>query len=95
MVRKTAGLAGLGVRDGSVSLELWWKRPPRLRRGGGGGGWRDDDLEGEAAREEASEEATMAFARESTVTEGAEWLGWDWDWRRRFWAAISARHEGW
>lgn len=40
--------------------------------------WRD--LEGDAAREEAREEATIAFARESTVaTEGVEV-----DVRRRF-----------
>ena len=52
---------------------LLWKRCPRgfRREGGGGGGYKDEDkdLEGEAAREEASEEATMALARESTVTE--------------------------
>lgn len=54
------------------------------------------DFEGEAAREEAREEATMALARESTVTEElTETL--EGERRRRFWrfwAASSARKEG-
>lgn len=53
-------MEGLGVLETSLLL---WKRC--RREGGGGGGYRDD-LAGEAARDEASEDATMALAREST-----------------------------
>jgi hypothetical protein len=50
--------------------------------------WRD--LEGDAAREDAREEATIALARESTVfIECAEV-----DVRCLFWFWRAARHEG-
>jgi hypothetical protein len=41
--------------------------PRGLRRGGGGTGGVLRALDGEAAREDASEDATMAFASESMV----------------------------
>lgn len=58
--------AGLGVREGSWLL-WWWNREclPWRRGGGSGGGF-----EGDGARDEAREEATIALARESTVSWG-------------------------
>jgi hypothetical protein len=68
VVRSWPGLEGLGVREMSLGLWKRWLRP--LRRGGSGGfGCSDCCLEGEAAREDASEEATIALANESTATE--------------------------
>lgn len=64
MVRNCGPFPGLGVREESLWLRKIW-----LRRGGGRGGVLIADLEGEAAREEAREEATMALASESTVTD--------------------------
>jgi hypothetical protein len=59
---------------------LWWKRWCWPRRGGGGGA--REEREGEAAREEARDDATMALARESIAAfEGAE--GEEEDARRR------------
>lgn len=65
--------------------------PYVLRREGGGGGGVERDLAGDAARDEASDEATMALARESTVTLDAD-LG-----RGRRLAAVLRRggREGW
>lgn len=55
--------AGLGVRDSSWLG--WWNRECLAwRRGGGSGG----GFIGEGARDEAREEATIALARESTVS---------------------------
>ena len=56
------GFEGEGVRDMSLPL---WKRYLAPRRGAGGGG--GCSLEGDAALEDASEEATMAFANDSTA----------------------------
>src|SRR6187402_2185759 len=86
-------LAGLGVLDSSLVLWKRCVRPPR--RGGGGGGCNDEDndLDGEAAREDARDEATIAFGRESTATE--DWTeALDGDVKRRFWVARAARKEG-
>lgn len=47
-------------------------------------------LDGEAAREDARDEATMALARESTAFMGCV----DVDVRRRFWFCRAARQEG-
>lgn len=49
--------------------ESLWLRKIWLRLGGGRGGVLIADLEGEAAREDARDEATMALASESTVTD--------------------------
>lgn len=59
-------LAGLGVREASLR---WKRRPWEARRGGGSGGTLLG-LAGDAAREEASEDATMAVAKESTDADG-------------------------
>lgn len=58
-------LDGLGVRESSV-LEPWGFNSERdlARLGGGGGGW---FLVGEGAREEARDEAAMAYAIESSL----------------------------
>jgi hypothetical protein len=64
-----------------------------LRRGGGGGGYREfdwSDLDGDAARDEAREDATIALARDSTVF--IEWV--ELEVRRRFWFWRAARQEG-
>ena len=64
-----------------------------LRRGGGGGGYKEldwRDREGEAAREEAREEATIALASESTGFMECV----DVEVGRRFWFCRAARQEG-
>jgi hypothetical protein len=66
-----------------------------LRRdGGGGGGGCRVVVEGETAREEARLLATMALARESTVTEEFMETA-EVEVRRRFWLWRVARKEGW
>jgi hypothetical protein len=65
-----------------------------LRRGGSGGfACSDCCLEGEAAREDASEEATIALANESTATELTDTA--EVDVRRLFCIDRAARKEGW
>ena len=69
---------GLGVLE--VSLPLWNKR-----RFGGTGGYKGV-FEGEAAREDASDDATIAFAIESSFVEFID--------KRRFWPKVAALSEG-
>ena len=65
-----------------------------LRRGGSGGfACSDCCLEGEAAREDASEEATIALANESTAIELTDTA--EVDGRRLFCIDRAARKEGW
>ena len=66
VVRKPLGFEGEGVLE--ISLPLW-NRFLALRRGAGGGG--GYSFEGDAAREDASDEATMAFAKDSTAAADA------------------------
>jgi hypothetical protein len=93
MVVRRFGLFGEGVRDMFLGLEAWnrW-----FRRGGGGGArllLEEGCLDGEAAREEARDEATMALAREDIWSFSLE-MGrvWEEGMRRRDWS--SARKEG-
>jgi hypothetical protein len=62
-------LFGLGVREDSVCFP---NKPYVLRRDGGGRGGVVRDLAGDAARDDASDDATIAFASESTVALDAD-----------------------
>lgn len=57
---------GEGVR--ALAVLWWWEKSEVLpvRRVGGGGGGRFRDFEGDADREVARAEATIALAREET-----------------------------